>query len=95
LDALARLSLCGGIAAITGVPQGCLLAEILKMDAQGGDLGFDALRVPQQQIALPGRRRTPIAGRYYADRLPQPGERNARAGASSWPKVITISLPLA
>ena len=25
----------------------------------------------------------------------QPGERNARAGASSWPKVITISLPLA
>ena len=26
---------------------------------------------------------------------PQPGERNARAADSSWPKVITISLPLA
>jgi hypothetical protein len=44
-----------GVATIAGVPERRLLADIVEMDAQGRDLGFDARRMAYQQIALLAR----------------------------------------
>ena len=61
----------------------------------GDDAVGDRAQGGGPAILQQGTSPTTSPGEQHPPGNPQPGECNTRAGASSWPKIITISLPLA